>query len=94
MNFPLPQKFGSRVVIPMGDEPLLRYVEAHGFHIESGPAETYVMCRDLHDGKLVKGAEDTRRTPLGPRHGFDLTSPSPHRKSPHPMMRWAFRPDI
>lgn len=62
MNFPLPQEFGSRVVIPMGDEPLRRYVEAHGFHIESGAAETYVMCRDLHDGTLVKGAEDARRT--------------------------------
>jgi hypothetical protein len=62
MNFPLPQEFGSRVVIPMGDEPLRQYVEAHGFHIESSAAETYVMCRDLHDGTLVKGAEDARRT--------------------------------
>jgi len=62
MNFPLPQELGSRVVIPMGDEPLRRYVEAHGFHIESSAAETYVMCRDLHDGTLVKGAEDARRT--------------------------------
>jgi hypothetical protein len=45
----------------MGDEPLRRYVEAHGFHIESGAAETYVMRRDLHDGTLVEGAEDARR---------------------------------
>jgi hypothetical protein len=63
MNFPLPQKFGSRVVIPMGDEPLLRFVEAHGFHVESGAAETYVMCRYLRRGALVKGAEDARRIP-------------------------------
>ena len=62
MNFPLPQEFGSRVVIPMGDEPLRRYVEAHGFHIESSAAETYVMCRDLHDGTFANGAEDARRT--------------------------------
>ena len=63
MNFPLPQECGSRVVIPMGDAPLRRYVEAHGFHIESSGAETYVMCRDLHDGALVRGTEGVRHTP-------------------------------
>ena len=61
MNFPLPLAFGSRVVIPMGDEPLRRYVEAHGFHIESGAARSYVMRRDFHDATMVPGAEDARR---------------------------------
>lgn len=59
----LPQEIGSRVVIPMGDDPLRRYVEAHGFHIESGVARCYVMRRDLRDETLGMGAQDARCTP-------------------------------
>jgi hypothetical protein len=58
----LPLEKGARISIQSSDQPGRRYVEWHGFVMESGNAQTYIMRREYPAGLFGGSKPDTLPT--------------------------------
>lgn len=58
----LPLEKGARIAIQSSDQAARPYVEWHGFVMESGDAQTYVMRRDFPAGIFAGALPDALPT--------------------------------